>query len=394
MKSGFLDKLIDRLDRLDPDSLQTQFLRLARDRRFFETLFHALREGVMVTDAKGRILFANRSAEALLGLAVGAAEGRPIGRYLDEFEWDRILSFKSNDTAHMTRGAWETASNRAMEAYVVPLAADPPSESGVAVILRDVTEAREEQAGAIESERLNALTLLAASVAHEIGNPLNALNIHLQLMARKIRERPEDAQGPLGDLLGVARAEVERLDRIVTQFLRAVRPSPPAFEPLDLNEALLDTLRFLETEIRDRDVLLETECAPGMPPALADRQQIRQAFFNIIRNAIQVMPNGGLLKITLEATDDHLLVSFKDTGPGISPEDLGSIFEPYHTTKPDGSGLGLLIVQRIMKDHGGQIEVHSDPNTGATFTLLFPRHEHRIRLLKEHRATQAGDRVS
>jgi signal transduction histidine kinase len=129
-------------------------------------------------------------------------------------------------------------------------------------------------------------------------------------------------------------------------------------------------------------VIVEVECPDDLPQALIDRNQIRQAFFNIIRNAIQAMAHGGVLRITLSSTDRFVAIAFKDTGPGIPPDELGNIFEPYFTTKSEGTGLGLMIVQRIVRDHGGELEVHSEPRAGTTFTLFLPRDERRIRLLK------------
>ena len=144
---------------------------------------------------------------------------------------------------------------------------------------------------------------------------------------------------------------------------------------------------------RPEDVLVEVECPEDLPAVQLDANQIKQAFFNVIRNAIQALTNGGLLKISVASTDRFVSISFKDTGPGIAPEELSQIFEAHHTTKSEGSGLGLMIVQRIVRDHGGQIEVHSEPRIGTTFTIFLPRDEHRIRLLKAHRPsgkTQPG----
>jgi signal transduction histidine kinase len=203
----------------------------------------------------------------------------------------------------------------------------------------------------------------------------------LQLLKRELEHLSEADRAPLDDLLGVAQGEVERLDQIITQFLRALRPSQPRLEALRLSEVLQETLTFLAQEIKDRDVLVEVDTPSDQPAAQIDRNQMKQAFFNIIRNAIQVMPNGGLLKISIGSSDRFVFISFTDTGPGIPAGDLSTIFEPYFTTKNEGSGLGLMIVQRIMRDHGGELEVHSEPNTGTTFTLYLPRDEARIRML-------------
>ncbi len=391
MKSAFLDRLIDRLDRIDPGSLQTHFLRLAQEKGLLETIFHTIREGLIVLDSRGRITYANHAAEKMFGFSAAAAEGQPLSRYVREIEWDRLLQLDEQEWARLVSREIEISypEHRFVDLYVVPLSVDQGGEKGAVVLLRDVTREREHEAQAIESERLNALTLLAAGVAHEIGNPLNSLNIHLQLIDRELRGLPKDKREALGELVDVTKKEVARLDRIITQFLRAIRPTQPKLERTSVRTVLNETLEFLKQEIRDRDVLVEVECPDGLPPIPIDAAQIKQAFFNIIRNAIQAMAGGGLLKITLSTTDRFLAVAFKDTGPGIEPEQLGKIFEPYQSTKAEGSGLGLMIVQRIVRDHGGQIEVHSEPRAGTTFTLFLPLDEHRIRLLKAHRSSGA-----
>jgi len=391
VKSGFLDKLIDRLDRLDSGSLQTQFLHLAKEKGLLETIFHAIQEGLLVLDGKGRISYANRAAEKMLGFSMDNAAGHPISRYLRGIEWDLVLNLDAGEWSRLVSREIEITypQHRFVTFYIVPLAAASAKESGAVLILRDVTRERENEAQNIESEKLNALTLLAAGVAHEIGNPLNALTIHLQLMARELEALPDGERKNLAELLDVSKREVERLDQIISQFLRAVRPTQPGFERASLKEVIDNTIEFLKHEIKDRDILVEVEAPDDLPPAFVDKQQIRQAFFNVIRNAMQAMPHGGILKITLSSTDKFVAAAFKDTGSGIAPDDLGNIFEPYYTTKPEGSGLGLMIVQRIVRDHGGEIEVDSAPRAGTTFTIFLPRDERRIRLLKAAKATHA-----
>lgn len=390
MKSGFLDKLITRLDRLDAGSLQTHFLRLAKEKGLLETIFNAIQEGLIVLDGSGHISYANRAAEKLLGISMATAAGQPIQRYLREIEWDLVLKLDEGEWSRLVSREIEITypDHRFVDFYVVPLAAAEPGEDGAVVILRDVTRERQNENRVIESERLNAITLLAAGVAHEIGNPLNALNIHLQLLERELEHLPPEQRENLRGLLEISRRETTRLDQIISQFLRAIRPSQPAFERSSLKEVLDSTLEFLAHEIKDRDVLVQVDCPDDLPQALIDRNQIRQAFFNIIRNAIQAMANGGILRITLSSTDRFVSVAFKDTGPGIPPEELGTIFEPYFTTKSEGTGLGLMIVQRIVRDHGGELEVHSEPRSGTTFTLFLPRDERRIRLLQAPSAAE------
>ncbi len=395
MKNGFLEKLIGRLDRIDPGSLQTHFLRLSQEKGLLETIFNAVREGLIVLDGDGRITYANHAAEKLLGFKAESAIGEPIRKYLRDIEWEDVLRLDEKEWSRLVSREIEVTypEHRFLDFYVVPLGTTEPGESGAVVILRDTTRDRQQEVKTIESERLNALTLLAAGVAHEIGNPLNSLNIHLQLIERELADLPKQNRETLTELVEVSKKEVARLDQSITQFLRAIRPTPLNLAKSSLPDVLKETIQFLKHEIRDRDILVETESPDDLPPIMIDAAQIKQVFFNIIRNAIQAMPNGGMLKISLVASDRHVAISFKDSGPGIAPEDLSHIFEPYHTTKAEGSGLGLMIVQRIVRDHGGQIEVHSEPRLGTTITILLPRDEQRVRLLKAHKAgsTAAGD---
>jgi signal transduction histidine kinase len=172
-----------------------------------------------------------------------------------------------------------------------------------------------------------------------------------------------------------------------------VRPSPPSLEASRLPDLLKETLDFMKQEISDRGVWVEMDGEEGLPYISVDPGQMKQAFFNLIKNAVQAMGQGGLLRITFGLTDRFLAVAFHDNGPGISPRDLSSIFEPYHTTKSGGSGLGLMIVQRIIRDHGGEIEVTSEPEKGTVFTVFLPLDEQRVRLLNAHRGAQEEEPV-
>jgi signal transduction histidine kinase len=399
MKAGFLEKLIERLGRIGPEEVQNYFLRLAQEKGFLETVFNAIHEGIIVTDSNGRVTYLNDAACQLFGLEAADAIGKRLDERVRGLDW-RSLTESGEPLSRDTEIFYPE--NRFINFYIVPLmiesrdsgggigdSARPGStiratgqQVGHVMILRDITESRRTAQQTIESERFNALTLLAAGVAHEIGNPLNSLHIHLQLMERKAQELDHTAKAELQQSIDVARSEVRRLDSIVTQFLRAIRPSQPRLHRENVNTIVEEAVRFFTPEIQDRDMVVEQELRADLPLLQLDREQMKQAFYNVIKNSLEAMRRHGTLRIRTDLDDRDVIVSFTDTGSGMSAENLSRVFEPYFTTKPSGTGLGLLIVRRIVREHGGELSIESTQGKGLTLTIRLPYVEKRIRMLE------------
>jgi len=386
-KPNPLDKVLDRLDRLDEAGLRTLVQRLARERALLETVFNTLQEGVLVISADGEIDYANDAAAQLIGFQAETGAGTTLWRLVPglraSLEGGRTGSHGAGPPVVSREFELHYPAPRIVRLYMVPFSEGEGGAPRFAIILSDITTEKKSTAEMIEHEKISSILLLAAGVAHELGNPLNSLTIHLQLIGRKLRKLPGSKEAAaLGESIKVCQDEVTRLDGIIRNFLEAVRPRPPDLAEVNVVEVIEDVLRFQAKEIADRGLTVDGELPASTPIIMADRNQLKQVFFNLVKNAMEAMTGAGKLSIKVRADDDSVYALIADTGTGIRTEDLGKLFSPYHTTKAGGHGLGLMIVQRIMRGHGGHVGIESKEGTGTVVTLQFPQKHRRVRMLK------------
>jgi two-component system, sporulation sensor kinase E len=375
MKSGFFDKLIKRVDRLEPHEIQHFLAELLQEKGLLEKVFQALQEGVILLDNEGKVTYVNRAACVLFGFEAEAIQGKSLGDGIRGVDWKEL---RKPGTVISRDLEITYPENRYLNFYITAI--DDTQAHGFVMLIRDVTQSRKLTQEKIESERISAFTLLAAGVAHELGNPLNGITIHLQLMERALKKIGKGAD-KLQKHLDVANGEIKRLDMIISQFLAAIRPTQPQLQRVDVNELISESVRFHAPEAEKSRVNIVMELRSDLPQMELDANQMKQAFYNLIRNACQAMPEGGELTVTSTFNDLEVIVSFQDNGKGISAENMGNLFQPFFTTRSSGTGLGLLIVRRIVREHGGEISIGSRKGEGTRVSILLPLVEKKVRLL-------------
>ncbi len=376
-KTRSLDRILGKLEGLDETNLTILAQRLARERRLFETVFEMIRDAVLVVDPEGVIQYANQAAFSLVGLRPQELGKTSFFKRLPVVA--RSLGLQSFETFHDGKVAsCETQVDypevRDVQAYLVGMEAPlGGADQGVVVVLSDVTEQKQRTEERIESEKIASVMMLAAGVAHELGNPLNSLTIHLQLLERKTRKAAgsgPEAESALKSIQ-VCRSEVERLDGIITNFLGAVRPRVPDLRETNLVPLLEQAVEINEELFKARSCAVEIDIPEPVPEVMVDVDQVKQVFFNIIKNALEAMSEGGRLIIRAREDGQFVSVTFSDDGEGIAKEDLSRVFQPYFSTKTEGNGLGMMVVQRIMKDHRGTVAIDSRPCLGTEVILRF-----------------------
>ena len=352
--------------------------RLSRELAKIESVFNAINSAVLVVDKFGGINFANSFARRLLSINGGES----IFKYAPALE-EGIVSV--SETSLDARREFEInyPEKRMLAARIIPFNFD--ELENFAVIINDITQEKKSEQEQIESEKISSVLNLASGVAHELGNPLNSIGIHLQLAKRKLSKLEkstldEDSRKGLLESVSVCMAEVKRLDTIIENFLKALRPIRPNASECDSFKPLAETLSVLSRELSDIGITVSVQ-AGAIPKVFADESLLKQLYFNILRNAMEAMDDGGSIKISASSDDDYVKISFADSGCGMDESAMANLFEPYFTTKPDGHGLGMMIIQGIIRAHNGKIDVDSKKGEGTKISIWLPRFERIVRRL-------------
>jgi PAS domain S-box-containing protein len=350
---SFLDEVVDTNDKL-------------------EAVLQSMFDGIVVCDLNHAPLFINKSAERILRIQ-GAREGEQLWMSLADEELKDFFykALTSEETILGKEFALQASGGTRIVAISLSALVSAKGISGTLIHMEDITEKRRKETQLRRAESLAALTTLAAGVAHEINNPLGSISIRIQLLEKLINAESRDS-GAMLKHLGVVNEEIDRLKHIVVDFLFAVRPMDIQLLSGDPAELLEEIAEFAQPEAERQGVNLRLEIGANLPQILMDKRHMKQALLNLIQNALAAMSEGGTLGLKAEYGDDEVRLSVSDTGTGIPEELLTKIFEPYFTTKKSGTGLGLTITFKIIKEHSGEISLESKEGKGSTFTIHLP----------------------
>lgn len=375
-RAEFARRLSAKLHKLEAPALRQKIEELLEDQAFLEGVLAGLREGVLVATLSGDLLYANPAACNLLALDAEAlaANGKLPDLLSDERE---LRDFVANALANPEASFAEIVDLLHPRPFTASVAARPirgPAHEVAAllVLIDNRTRERDETRALSQLEKIESLMNLASAVAHELGNPLNAILIHLRLLADGLRELPARRQKKLLASVDTLLAETRRLDAIVKHFLGATRRRQKPLVEASLQDVIEEVCQVLAPELRAARVRLTLKQSRKVPRFLMDAERIHEAVLNLVRNAIQAMPRGGRLTVSTDCKGDVASLAVADNGAGIPARDLPRLFEGTFTTKHQGSGLGLLITHGIVREHGGRIRVASRQGSGSTFTVELP----------------------
>jgi signal transduction histidine kinase len=354
---------------------------------FAHEILGSLDQGVITTDRQATITSINTAASGLLGVDTECV-GRPIAS----------ISSPEVPLEGLSRGVVErkepvfdrelTLDRAGRVRRLVSSALDLKdlrgATIGCVIHLRDVTERMLMKEQVWRMEQFASLSTLASGLLHEIKNPITAMSIHVQLLDERLRSSA--LEGPVAEMIAILKTEVRRLNHTLETFRSVASLQRLDLRPVDVQEVLADVVRLIGPQAEQQQVRLELHRAGGELPRVAlDVEKIEQAVLNLVLNALEAMPGGGELNLRTTLENGHLRVAVRDTGPGIPPEIQDHIFRPYFSTKGHGTGIGLTLVEKFVRQHHGHLDVRTGPD-GTTFTITLPT------VPTTHRANGSDDR--
>ena len=369
--NDFYRKALKKAGKLTSEQYHELLVSAADGIARFETVLDSLPDGILVCDEKHCLVMANKYAQRLFPLEYSEAKNIPIWMIVRD---DRLMAFFEEALLNGEKVQdWEidvdvNGRNRLLSISMMPLVYNHRI-TGSLIYIEDITERRNRESRLRQAENLASLTTLAAGVAHEIKNPLGSISIHLQLMQKALAKNKDSSMNKYLDVLN---EEVERLNRTVVDFLFAVRPISLELREGNINKLVSDLIDFVRPEMEQSKIRCVLNLETELPTIVMDERYMKQVLLNLVKNAQAAMKGGGTLTVATALAENEIKLSVADTGVGISPKNLAKIFDPYFTTKETGTGLGLTLAFKIIREHRGDIAVQSREGHGSCFTITLP----------------------
>jgi PAS domain S-box-containing protein len=351
---------------------------LRRSEATARAIFENASEGILVVDAAGRIVSVNAKTEEMFRYERAALLGQPLEILLPERLRTRHVPQRAGFMAHprtrpMGRGLDLTGRRSDGEEFPIEVSLSYiETDQGIQglAFLSDITQRLAVERATRQAERLAAVGQLAAGIAHEVNNPVGIISSRIELMLIEAEEN--GLPQTVIDDLRVLHRHAMRVTDIAAKLLTFARETPAVRQPVDLNAAVIDALALVEKQLERTGVHVECRLAPSLPPVLGHANALQQIALNLLTNAGQALGDHGTIRVVTTAGEDRVTLEITDDGPGIPPAVLAHVFDPFFTTKSSGTGLGLSVTYGIVQDHGGAIDVRSEPGHGATFTVTLP----------------------
>lgn len=341
----------------------------------FQTIFNSLEESIIVFDKEGKISFANNSSKKLLGIPE-VYENYPLYKLIPSLEAD-VQAHQARSKVLRREFQVNYPEARYLKSYLLSFKQHEGTldyEKLWVIILSDTTKEKIVAEEIIENEKINSLLDLASGIAHEIGNPLNSMSIHLQLAKRSLAKIDnETLRSQLENSIDICKSETKRLDAIVKNFLKAIRPQKAVLVDTNAISPLMEVLKTLEVQLEKQEISINVQSENIPPSILGDSTLLQQLYFNIIKNAIEAIGSKGSINIKITSDDEFLNLAFIDDGCGMSQENISRIFEPYYTNKEEGNGLGMFVIENIVKSHNAKIALESEEGVGTALTISLRR---------------------
>jgi PAS domain S-box-containing protein len=370
----FIQRALRMLPKLDKEQIRSLIFDLALENELLEVVLDSMSDGVLVTDENHKLVFKNKPAERLMPFLSPDPLEKLVWSVVKDPEVSSFLkkSLENQERVENKEFTFDKGSENLILSYcLMPLVKDGKIQGNL-LHIEDISDRRRREARLRRAESLASLTTLAAGVAHEIKNPLGSIAIHIQLIQKTMKKREKLNKKMVDHHLKIVDEEIERLNGIIVDFLFAVRPMDTHLKPVYLNRIIRELLQFIHLELEEEGITIIEELSDGIPILNLDEKYMKQGILNIVKNASSSMPGGGILTVRTSREGDEILLDIIDTGVGIPEENLSKIFEPYYTTKEFGSGLGLTVVYKIVKEHQGEIALASKKGEGTTFTISLP----------------------